>query len=147
MKRKWIIWFAILLHLSWGIQMLVAPPTGGDAHGGISWNIYVSMGGLTFWGIWMILAAFLAGVSVLRYKRGLLPVLMLLPQQAVLAMGAIGIITGFLGTFHEFEISRVIRVMPLSLGSFIFYTLAVLDYHGEELWKQPPRLLSRLLRS
>lgn len=134
MKYAWIIWYAIFLHTWWGLNHLINPPVGEDWHGGVSWNIYINLGGGDLWATAMLVAAVLAVISFFM-TRGSISVLMMLPQQAILTIGAIGIFTSLTGYFYPFETSRVLRVAPLPIGAFIFHTLAILDYHDVFRWK------------
>ena len=109
---------------------------GRDIQGGISWNVYIELGGLQFWAIWMIIGAIAATISVLKSKRSVWWVLLLLPQQAVLTVGALGVFLNLFGLYGDFELSRIIRVLPRAVGFFIFYTIAILDYYGANLWKR-----------
>ena len=128
-----MIWYAIIIHLMWGILLVTVPLVGKDASGGLSWNIYVELGGQMPWGIAMIVGAVLAIASLFIRRRKMLALLLLLPQQFILTIGAIGIITSMLGVFDGFAMSRILRVLPLSWGAFICHTLAILDIH---VWRK-----------
>lgn len=128
--RNYMVWYAIFLHLWWGIYNIVDDPIASDNHGGVSWNIYVTMGGIELWGILFVVGSVLAIVALFWAPSRIVRIALLLPQQGVLTIGALGIIFHMLGWGDtQFEISRVLRVAPLALGAFFFHTLAILNGH------------------
>lgn len=133
--RSWIIWYVIFLHTWWGASYWLSPPAGADWHGGVSWNIYINLGGGDLWTILMLVGAALAAVSMLM-DRGAVSISLLLLQQVVLTIGAIGMLTGFFGFYHEFEGSRVLRVAPIHIGAFLFHTIAILDSYHVFRWRR-----------
>lgn len=134
MKHHWMIWYVIFLHSWWGINYWLNPPADSDWHGGVSWNLYINLGGGGLWANLMLAAAALAIFSMFM-KRGAVAICLILPQQLILTIGAIGILTGVTGYYYEFEVSRVLRVAPLHIGPFVFHTLAILDHYDVFRWK------------
>ena len=133
---SWMILYAIVLHISWGLYLIMQGPVGSDYHGGVFWNVFVSMAPPAFWG-WMMLAAGLLAFGAIFKKPSRAGVMLLLPQQAILTIGAVGIVlAGFGWSPYDYEISRVMRVAPASVGAFVFHTGAILQYHAPNLWRR-----------
>lgn len=135
MKKNWMIWYATCLHTMWGFTMLFDPPRGGDANGGVLWNVYVENGGVFFWAVWMLVAAAFSVVSLSLRREGWLKLLLLLPQQAVLTIGMLGPFMNLLGMSEAtFETSRAFRNIAPTLFGFLFHTAAILEHHAEGVW-------------
>ena len=129
MRRSWIIWYAVVLHLWWGVSALTVSVVPQDASGGVSWGVYVNNGGMKLWACLMILAAALVLAALWRNKADRWSLLAVLLQQAILTVGAIGGLLNLAGIDGDFALSRIIRVLPLAWGALIFHTLAVIDHH------------------
>ena len=140
--QPWMIWYAIVLHLWWGTTLLLLGPQGSDWHGGVFWNVYVESGGTIFWGYAMVIASLLS-ISGCFLKPGTISLCLMLPQQAILTIGAIGVFMGLAGYLYPFETSRLLRVFPSSVGAFVFHTLALIDLHAPNFWQEVWKLFRR----
>ncbi len=131
--HPWAIWYVSSLHGWWGVSMLLHGLAESDRHGGITWNAYVGLGGITLWGGIMLLSSMTAITALLFRQR--LPfrnaAIWFMPQQFCLAIGALGVLTAMLGTFHDYETSRVLRVLPMSVFLLLFHTLDLMKLHAE----------------
>ena len=134
LRKSWIIWYAIVLHAWWGVALLALDIPLGDEHGGVGWNVYfTTLGeGVTAW--LMLFAAFTALVGIFSPKHWAW--LLLVPQQTMLAIGAFSIFLYLFGWAHSYDLSRIMRVAPMSLGIFIFHTLAICEHFGCFRWRR-----------
>ena len=136
MRTSWIVWYAIVLHCFWGIELLTLGPIGDDYHGGVSWNIYITLGGPFFWG-WFMLIGSTGSLATMYWRHtGVFTLFLLLPQQSVLTVGFLGNVGHIFGFGEEYALSRVLRVFPLSAGAFVFHTLAIISTHSRGIWKR-----------
>jgi hypothetical protein len=131
LRTSWIIWFTILLHLWWGIVLIVNPYISPDFDI-ILWSTFGRLQGHFFWGGLMISASLLAMISMSSRRRNLFTLSMMSLQQFVLAISSIDITLHVFGIYPIVTIidfSYILIIAPLLIGLCILHTLAVLDEH------------------
>ena len=130
--NKWIIWYAVFLHIAWGCALLQSEsPLGVTAiH-----HIGIMLPGRWTSAVGLIMIGTLAGIGLLTNDR-MLSLIVLLPQQFVLMLSALGAIVAI---YHSTFADGVVRPrafiftdqMPAVLAA-IFHTCALLEAHGRE---------------
>ena len=132
--RAWILWYSILLHLSWGLALLIdeAPQR------------LPSIAPVALWLPGPVLGPAFLGVGLLALagtlrSRGLLSLGLLLPQQFTLIVSAWGAYFAIhKGQFPDGLVQPRAFLLCNQLPSFlivVLHTLALLDHHAAELEK------------
>lgn len=134
MQCKWIILYAVLLHMAWGIALLVDVSAANiTALNGISKILGTS--GL---GILSLLVAVSAAVSTLLTDRPL-GLVLVLPQQMLLVLSASSALEAIIsGHFPDGVFRPAAFIFCDQLPAIlivILHTGAILELHARELWK------------
>ena len=137
MRRPWIIWWAIALHLAWGFALIANSSVFPLAiFVGLHWVRPLGIGAVTV-GVLLITAALAAASGLLLDTRisrrsGLL---LLMPQYAILLAAFVSdtqtVVTGFV---DGREIDRVILFVvlwPVMIAA-VLHSLAIVERHA--LW-------------
>ena len=144
LERKWIIWWAIIVHFAWGILLLSdASPLGITA---IHEFTLLSLPRHVISILFIVIAAMAAWGVLHKPKFEITRVLFLLPQQMLLVISAVGAAKAmWLSQFadgvirpREFLIADQIPVILTA----IFHTLAILEFNPSS-WKTGFRSLFR----
>lgn len=136
MKTQWILWYAIILHLVWGVLMLGWPasinttPTAG---------IVETFGSRWLTGAVLISAALLALHELWRANFTIFGLLSLLPQQALLILGAGGALDSILVSQYADGVLRPREFIftdqfPALLAAFM-HTVALVSLFGRNTWR------------
>ena len=128
--NSWMIWYAIGLHLTWGVCVLVTPQTAG-----VTAIYHVS---LVFMGNTWATGAALLGVGALAVaglavKSKSATIWFLLPQQFVLVLSAVGAIVASIGGHFADGVPRphafIFADQTPALLAAVLHTLAFLDIY------------------
>lgn len=130
---QWIVWLIITIHFLWGMVLLIGPDYSGLS--GIMWDIFLNSGSKEFWGISFITTSFLSLWSIFM-KRPLVSLLLMLPQQTMLALPAVDIIIHWHSEFSSRDQLIVWMNLTLAWSLFVFHMLAILDQYIYTPWKE-----------
>ena len=140
MRRAWIIWYAIAVHATWGAVLLLSNDAGKELN--LDWMVGVfseTGAGLVF-----VLVALAAAFGVWHHHasplRRYLCLVALIPQQAILVVNSL-ILTSWVvkgAVPFGIDIPPALLVVPSASvwWATIFHTVAIWDYHGQELWNR-----------
>jgi len=134
MQQPWIIWYAITLHLYWGITTIVSDAAGKGFSlfhlRGIFDNHYL---------LGSVLIAVAVSSTVGLVKKQKWWILLVLPQQLALMVAAAGAVAFVLA--GEFAVGtsapriQIAGAMVTSIAAAVFHTIAILDHIGVP-WKR-----------
>ena len=136
MRRPfWIIWYAIVLHVSWSLMLLVsdAPSNTTPIH---ALTQLTDGHGLAFM---LLTVGLLAMWSMLRRKAvSVWSLILLLPQQSVMVMTACGALRAILASQYADGVPRPVLFiaadqLPAILAA-LAHTGAILELHAGGLW-------------
>lgn len=85
-RSRWIIWYAIALHLIWALALLTDPQAGSAT--AVSGTVSFWIGSAVLAAFSYIVASALSVVSLVRDQHDMKNLLLVLPQQALLMMSA-----------------------------------------------------------
>jgi hypothetical protein len=128
-----VIWYAIVLHLIWAVALYYDESVRGVT------AIYELSGWFpppyTKWALASVAIMAIAGI----YSHGMAAVALMLPQQAVLVLGAMGAIEAmYLGSYADGVLRPqaflIADQMPAVLAA-IGHTIAIVDSENMKKWK------------
>lgn len=127
MSRPWPVWYAMLLHLAWGALLLA----DGRAIDTTTLHVFAHNTSEVVAGLFIAVAA-LAGIA-LRRPRRFRSALLLLPQQAVLILSAVGAVSAMAaGMFGDGVVRPHAFIaadqLPAVLAA-LFHTAYLVDIH------------------
>ena len=138
MKTKWVIWLAISLHLLWGVLILTSGPIVTQItaiHTSVTLFHSVRLTGCLY-----LLVALLSMLGLLfENRRGLsLQLLLLLPQQLLLMLSALGacqvIYFSRFATGELYPRSFLIADQAPAILVALFHTCALWQIFGSGVW-------------
>ena len=136
LERKWIIWWAVIVHFVWGILLLVdVSPLGITA---IHEFALLGLPRYVISALFIVAAAMSTWGLVHKPKSDIIRILYLLPQQMLLVISAVGAAKAmWLSQFADGVIRPreflIADQMPVILTA-IFHTLAILEFNPAS-WK------------
>lgn len=129
MRRQWIIWYAIGMHLLWALMLAIEPRT-------------VTSINISHLGQWLprwAMVILFAGVAVLSvyglltfHKRSTRSIILLLPQQFLLLMSAGYVIEGIInkgGAVEGLPVGLLIFSFGPTVIAAILHNVAILEGH------------------
>ena len=129
----WIIWYAVALHVTWGLLLLVsADPAQVTAVN----HVRLALGGRWTSAVGLLVIGGAAGIGLVQHIRWM-SLTMLLPQQFILMLSALGALHSIAtGTFadgaHYPRAFIAADQLPAILAA-TFHTCAIIEYHWQEL--------------
>lgn len=133
-RAAYIIWWAIGVHLAWGVALIVDPAVGPAAIlVGLHWVIALGISGQLL-GMFLIVAALLAAVSLLYTSRlsNIEALVMLLPQYALLVAAFVSDAQSIAnGILLDKPIDRLLlftALFPVMLAALL-HSAAIIERH------------------
>ena len=138
MRKSWVVYLAVIIHLAWGISLLIDPAPRMVTSIAFTSDFFSNriIEGLVF-----IVVSLMAGADIIfSVKKSILGILMLIPQQIILILSATGAVTAMI--FHQFPdgIERPFLFifsdqLPAVLLA-VFHTCAIWQHYGSSLWAE-----------
>ena len=137
LRSSWIVWYAIILHIVWGIVLLLSGvPTRITAIYALNEvvNNHVVLG------LIMIIAGVLACVGIYSHKTDIKTLVLVLPQQFLLIMSMLGAMEAIDKSSFADGVIRPREFIfcdqfPAILAS-VLHTVALLQSFGQRLWNK-----------
>ena len=135
MRRPWMVIFAITMHLWWG-GIFLSSLGGYDSSVEFRWfrqnagadlQWFFLNGGQTMWGAIFLVVALMALVSIF-IRNQWISIWLILPQQTVMMIGAIGYLTTWT--------PAAAISFPALVFAAILHTVAMIDHYGRNIWKR-----------
>ncbi len=133
--HSWAIWLGISFHMVWGGLILIAGPRNS-----IQMEWVADHGGAYLWATLMVTTALLAAYGMIWKPRSFWLPLSLVPQQALLTLGALALVTVAINGATLFgkpiDSVFILQATTAEILAAVFHNIAAIDYHWRGFWKR-----------